>query len=230
MKTIGLVGGMSWESSALYYRLINEAVRERLGGHNSAQLVLYSVNFAEIEDMQRRGDWDAAATALCHAAQCLEHAGADFFLLCTNTMHLVADSIAAAVQIPLLHIADATGQALAKEGVRHVALLGTRFTMEMDFYKKRLVDDFGITVTVPTADDRSTVDHIIYQELCMGKITPDSRRTYVDIINKLISQGAEAVVLGCTEIGLLISQGDVPVPVFDTTRIHAAAAVEKALC
>lgn len=229
MKTIGLIGGMSWESSALYYRLLNEAVKERLGGLHSAQILMHSVDFAPIETLQHAGDWQSAAAILADAARRLEAGGADFFLIGTNTMHRVADEVAAAVAIPLLHIADATGQVLRESGVTRIGLLGTAFTMELDFYKNRIADRFGIEVVVPELHDRQMVHDIIYQELCLGKIDDDSRDVYLAIIDRLAAEQIDGVILGCTEIGLLIDQRHTEMPLYDTTAIHARQAVEHAL-
>lgn len=229
MKTIGLLGGMSWESTVSYYSLINEGIKEKLGGLHSAKILLYSVDFAEIEALQHAGDWDAAAAVLAQAAQNLEKGGADCVLICTNTMHKVAPQLMASVTIPLLHIADATAQALQQAGVTRVALLGTAYTMEQDFYKGRLSEKFGLEVLIPNAADRSAVHDIIYHELCLGQIKPASKQRYGEIIAKLQQQGAQAVILGCTEIGLLISAADSCLPVFDTTTLHAQAAVRFAL-
>ncbi|MGO9829663.1 MAG: aspartate/glutamate racemase family protein [Myxococcaceae bacterium] len=229
MRTIGLLGGMSWESSLLYYRLINEDVRRRLGGLSSAQVLLYSVDFAPLERMQAEGDWETAGRVLADAAASLERGGADFLLLCTNTMHKVAPAIEARVRVPLLHIADATGAALAAAGVRRVGLLGTRFTMEEAFYRQRLEERFGLSVLTPPVSDRERVHAVIYQELCLGQLQEASRREYRRIAAELAASGAEAVIFGCTEIGLLLGPEDVTVPVFDTTRLHARAAVDAAL-
>ena len=229
MRTIGLIGGMSWESTLEYYRLINQGVAGRLGGLHSARCLLYSVDFAEIERLQSAGDWEATATILADAAARLERGGADFIVLCTNTMHIVADAITAAVSVPLLHIADATANAIRAAGVRTVGLLGTRFTMEQEFYLGRLRDKHGLTVVVPEASDRELVHSVIYTELCRGEIRPQSRAAYAAVIDRLAAMGAEAVILGCTEIGLLIRPADTELPLFDTTRIHAEAAVERAL-
>lgn len=229
MKTIGLLGGMSWESTLSYYKSINEGVKQRLGGLNSARICLYSVNFEQIEKLQHQGKWDETAQILSGAAQSVEKGGADFLLICTNTMHKVAPEIEAHLGIPILHIADATAQALLARGIRKVGLLGTRFTMEQDFYKGRLVEKYGIDVVTPDQDDRNTIHDIIYQELCLGVIKADSRSAYVRIIDKLRQQGAEAVILGCTEIALLVQQQHTDVPLFDTTAIHAQAAVDLAL-
>ncbi len=228
MKTIGLIGGMSWESTQTYYQLVNQLVRERLGGLHSAKLVLYSVDFAEIETLQHQGDWDATARILQRAAGSLEAAGADFLVLCTNTMHKVAGSIESAVKVPLLHIADATAQVLLKDGVTRVGLLGTRFTMEQAFYRERL-EQQGLEVLVPDEAQREAVHSIIYQELCQGLIKPDSRATYLDVVSSLSARGAQAVILGCTEIGSLIAEQHTAVKLYDTTEIHARQAVESAL-
>jgi len=229
MKTIGLIGGMSWESSALYYRLINTGVRERLGSLHSARILMYSVDFAPIEALQHAGDWQGAAEILGDAARRLQAGGADFFLIGTNTMHRVADEVRAAVDIPLLHIADATARVLQQNGVRRVGLLGTAFTMELDFYRGKISDEFGIEVVVPELHDRQLVHDIIFQELCQGKIDDDSREVYLAIIDRLRAADIDGVILGCTEIGLLISQADTDMPLYDTTAIHARAAVELAL-
>lgn len=229
MKTIGMLGGMSWESTLSYYQALNEGVKQRLGGLHSAKICLYSVDFDEIETLQHQGKWDETATILADAAQSVEKGGADFILICTNTMHKVAPQIEAKVNIPILHIADATAQNLVDRGIKKVGLLGTRFTMEQDFYKGRLTDKFGIEVIVPDSDDRESVHNIIYQELCRGDIRAESRAIYAKIIDKLHQSGAEAVILGCTEIALLIQQSHTDVPLFDTTAIHAQAAVELAL-
>jgi aspartate racemase len=228
MKTIGLLGGMSWESTQSYYRAINEAVREQLGGLHSAKIVLYSVDFAEIEALQVRGDWDKAGQLLAAAASAVERAGADFLVICTNTMHKVVPAIAAGISMPILHIADATADELIAQGVKQVGLLGTRFTMEQAFYKDRLIAR-GIAVVVPDQADRDRVNRVIYEELCLGVIKADSRARYLDIIHRLQLQGAEAVILGCTEIALLVQQSDTPVALFDTTAIHAQQAVRLAL-
>ncbi|ADP97167.1 aspartate/glutamate racemase family protein [Marinobacter adhaerens] len=228
MKTIGLLGGMSWESTQTYYRLINEGVKNRLGGLHSAKLVLFSVDFAEIEALQHKGDWPATADILTGAALSVQKAGADFLVIGTNTMHKVAPEIEQAIGIPLLHIADATAQLLKKEGVTRAGLLGTRFTMEQAFYRERL-EAAGIDVLTPDESQRDEVHRVIYEELCQGEIKPDSRHTYLDIVSSLSGRGAQAVILGCTEIGLLISQADTEVPLYDTTEIHAARAVELAL-
>ncbi|HEY8590780.1 MAG TPA: aspartate/glutamate racemase family protein [Naasia sp.] len=228
MRMIGLLGGMSWESTAEYYRLLNEGVRDRVGGLASARLVLSSVDFAEVERMQVAGDWDAAAALLAEEARRLEGAGAELLLLCTNTMHLVADDVARATTVPLLNLIDATAGAVTSAGVRAVGLLGTAFTMEKAFYRERL-EAAGLEVLIPDADDRATVHRIIYDELCAGIVSDTSRREYVRIIERLADRGAEGVILGCTEIELLIDQDDSPVPVFPTTRIHVEAALAEAL-
>lgn len=229
MKTIGLLGGMSWESTVPYYRLINQTINERLGGLHSAKVVLYSVDFSEIERMQHSGDWDAAGRLLAGAAKSLQSAGADFLVLCTNTMHNVATVIEAAVSIPLLHIADATAQAVASAGHRTIGLLGTAFTMEQAFYTDRLRDRHGLRVLVPDDTERKQVHRVIYEELCQGRILRESRALYRTIIERLVARGAEAVILGCTEISLLVSQSDAEVALFDTTAIHARRAAEMAL-
>ena len=226
MKTVGLMGGMSWESTLPYYRLINEGVKARLGGLHSARLVLYSVDFAEVEELQRMGQWETAGTLLAQAAQSLQAAGAQGLVLCTNTMHKVAGAIEAAVDVPLLHIADATALAVQAAGCTRVGLLGTRFTMEQDFYKARLIDRFGLEVLVPSASQREDVHRIIYEELCLGQIHAASREVYRRIMADLVAQGAQAIVLGCTEISLLVSASDSSVPLFDTTALHAQAAVD----
>jgi aspartate racemase len=228
MKTIGLIGGMSWESSIEYYRIINEAVRQRLGGLHSARSLMLSVDFAEIEMLQREGRWDEAGQVLADAARRLERGGADFVVLCTNTMHKLAEALERGINIPLLHIADATAVAVAAGGLRTVGLLGTRFTMEEDFYRTRLAGH-GLTVLVPPPADRALVDRVIYEELVLGQILPGSRAEFRRIIAALGGQGAQGVVLGCTEIGLLVKAPDSPVPLFDTTVLHAQAAVDLAL-
>ena len=229
MKTIGLLGGMSWESTATYYRLINEGVKRRLGGLHSAQIVLYSVDFEPIETLQHAGDWAATARILSQAARQVEAGGADFLLVCTNTRHKVAGDIVAAIDIPLVHIADATAEALQRMGVATVGLLGTAFTMEQDFYAGRLRERFGIDVLVPAAAERKAVHDIIYGELCLGAVRDSSRDRYLSIIDRLAGRGAEAVVLGCTEIGMLVTPEFTDVPLVDTTAVHAARAVELAL-
>ena len=229
MKTIGLIGGMSWESTIPYYRQINETTKQHLGGLHSAKLVLVSVDFHEIERLQHAGDWDAAGAAMAEAARALARAGADCVVLCTNTMHKVAAAIESAVSIPLLHIADPTATAIQKAGFTTVGLLGTRFTMEQDFYRARLETRHGLTVRVPDTAGRDTVHRIIYDELCLGKILPASRESYRRIMAELVAQGAQAIILGCTEISLLVDATDAAVPLFDTTAIHAISAAEWAL-
>lgn len=229
MKLIGLIGGMSWESSAEYYRHINQMVAKRLGGFHSGRIILYSVDFDEIEKIHEEGRWDDAGKLLARAANALERAGADFLVLCTNTMHKVADEIEKSTPLKLLHIGDVTGQAIVKQGLKKVGLLGTRFTMEEQFYRERIEGRFELEVLIPEEQDRVTVDQVIYKELCKGKIEPTSRQAYIEIIGRLVNKGAEGIILGCTEIPLLIRQEDVRVPVFDTTKLHAQAAVEMAL-
>ncbi len=228
MRTLGLIGGMSWESTLPYYRIVNERVRERLGGLHSAKLVLHSVDFAEIEALQHAGDWDAAGKQLADAARGLRLAGAEAIVVCTNTMHLVAPAIEAAVDIPLLHIADATAQRIRAAGLTRVALLGTRFTMEQTFYRER-IEAAGIAVLTPDAPQRECVHRVIYDELCLGRIVDASRDDYRAIMAGLVARGAQGVILGCTEIGLLVGEGDATVPLFDTARIHAEAAADWAL-
>lgn len=228
MKTIGMLGGMSWESTASYYKAINEGVKSELGGLHSAKICLYSVNFDEIEKLQHEGKWDETALILSNAAKSVEAGGADFLMICTNTMHKVVPEIEAEISIPILHIADATAKKLAADGVKKVGLLGTRFTMEQDFYKSRLVDKFGIDVVVPNASEQTIVHNVIYDELCRGIINAQSREQYLNIVNALHFQGVEAVILGCTEIALLIQQAHTQVPLYDTTEIHAAQAVQLA--
>lgn len=229
MKTIGLIGGMSCESTVPYYRLVNEGIKARLGGLHSAKVVLYSVDFHEIEQLQRDGDWDTAGEVLADAARRVQAAGADLLVLCTNTMHKVAPQMEAAVSIPLLHIADATGAAITAAGHRTVGLLGTRFTMEQHFYRQRLQDRHGLQVLVPDADDRRIVHDVIYDELCRGVIRDPSRDAYRRVMDDLVARGAQAIILGCTEISLLVGPQDARVPLFDTTALHASAAVEAAL-
>ena len=229
MKTIGLIGGMSWESSIEYYRIINETVREKLGGLHSAKSVMYSVDFAEIEALQHEGRWEEATRQMINAAHHVEHGGADFLIICTNTMHRMADDVQEAINIPLLHIADATADNIKAKGLRKIGLLGTRFTMEEDFYRGRLVERHGLEVLIPDKGERRVVHQVIYDELVMGKIEPSSRVSYKEIIEGMILTGAEGIILGCTEIGLLVGAKDVAVPVFDTTLIHATTAVEYAL-
>ena len=228
MQIIGLIGGMSWESTTQYYRLINEGVKQRLGGLHSARLVLYSVDFHDIEALQHAGRWDEAGAQLALAARALQGAGAQCIVLCTNPMHKVADAIAAATPVPLLHIADATAAAIRGAGLRQVGLVGTRFTMEQDFYRGRL-EQHGIGVIVPEAGERELVHRVIYDELCLGLVRAESREHYREILAGLLGRGAQGIVFGCTEIGLLVTAADAPAPVFDTTAIHAASAVDFAL-
>lgn len=228
-KIIGLLGGMSWESSAEYYRIINQAVRARLGGLASARCLMWSFDFAEIEALQHAGKWDEATALLIEAAQRLERGGADFALICTNTMHRMADAVQAAIAIPLLHIADPTAERIKAQGFRRVGLLGTAFTMEQDFYKGRLVTRHGLEVLVPDDADRALVHRVIYEELVQGRVEEASRQAYRAVMARLVAAGAEAIILGCTEIMLLVGEGDASVPLFDTTAIHAEAAVERAL-
>ncbi|HBT72972.1 MAG TPA: aspartate/glutamate racemase family protein [Lysinibacillus sp.] len=228
MKTIGLIGGMSWESSAAYYRLMNEQVKQRLGGLHSAKCILYSVDFQQIEHFQAKGEWDKAGNVLAQAAQSLERAGADFVIICTNTMHKVIDIIEAAITIPILHIADATARQIKEAGLQKIALLGTKYTMEQAFYKAR-VEGFGIEVIVPDSHERMEVNRIIYEELCLGIIKQDAKSYYIQVVEELVQAGAQGVILGCTEIGLLIQQEDISVPVFDTAAIHAQTAVSMAI-
>ena len=223
MKTLGLLGGMSWEGTVTYYQIINETVKQELGGLHSAKILLHSVDFAEIEAYQASGEWDKSASLLSRAAQNLERAGADYIVICTNTMHKVAPQIQAGLSIPIIHIADAAADALESAGVTAAALLGTKYTMTQDFYKSRLTDR-GIRVLIPDESDIETVNRVIYDELCLGIISPASREAFVKIIEKLMRQGAQGVILGCTEIGLLIRPADSPLPVFDTTILHAKKA------
>ncbi|MDD8058330.1 aspartate/glutamate racemase family protein [Shewanella metallivivens] len=229
MKTIGMIGGMSWESTQSYYQAINQGVKAALGGLHSAKVCLYSVDFAEIEALQHQGRWDETAKILADAAVAVEAGGADFVLICTNTMHKVADEIQARISIPILHIADATANALLADGITKVGLIGTRFTMEQDFYKRKISDNYPIEVIVPSADDQTQIHDVIYQELCLGRINPKSREAYLTIIDKLFAQGAQAVILGCTEIALLVQQQHTQVPLYDTTQIHANSAVLMSL-
>jgi aspartate racemase len=229
MKTIGMIGGMSWESSIEYYRIVNETVRERLGGLHSAKSVMYSVDFAEIETLQHEGRWEEATQAMIAAARHVEAGGAEFVIICTNTMHKMADEVEQAISIPLLHIADATAEAIKARGLEVIGLLGTKFTMEENFYRGRLVDQHGLKVLIPETVDREIVHAVIYNELVLGIINPESRNQYEAIIEKLIVAGAQGIILGCTEIGLLVKEGNSRVPLFDTTSIHAVNAVEFAL-
>ncbi|MFK8882916.1 aspartate/glutamate racemase family protein [Bacillus velezensis] len=228
MKTIGLIGGMSWESSAEYYRIINEEIKKKLGGLHSAKCLLYSVDFKEIEHYQSIGAWDKAGEALGQVARSLEKAGADFIVICTNTMHKVLGYIQEMITIPILHIADATAEQIIRQDIRSVGLLGTKYTMEQDFYKSRIASH-AINVVVPDDDERELINNIIYQELCLGEIKQSSKNIYKKIINNLVDKGAEGIILGCTEIGLLVKAEDSKVPLFDTTLIHAQKAVNKSL-
>ena len=228
MKTIGLIGGMSWESTVTYYQIINDTIKEELGGLHSAKILLYSVDFAEIEECQAKGEWEKSGIILAQAAKNLENAGADFIVICTNTMHKVVPQIQKEIQIPIIHIADATAEALKKEHIKKVALLGTKYTMTQDFYKER-IKSHGIDVLIPNEVDVEIVNRVIYDELCLGHIRDESRKQYVRIIEQLKNDGAEGVILGCTEIGLLIKQEDTSLRVFDTTKIHARMAALKAL-
>jgi aspartate racemase len=229
MKTIGMIGGMSWESSIEYYRIVNEAVKQRLGDLHSAKCLLYSVDFAEIEALQREDRWDEATRTMIEAARFVEAGGADFLIICTNTMHKMAEAVQRSIGIPLLHIADATAQAIKAHNLQRVGLLGTRFTMEQDFYRGRLVEKHGLQVITPEKADREIVHRIIYHELVLGRIEPASKREYLRIMADLEKAGVEGIILGCTEIGLLVSQADSRLPLFDTTRIHALAAVQWSL-
>lgn len=228
MKTIGLLGGMSWESTISYYQIINEAIKEKLGALYSAKIVLYSVNFQEIEELQRQGRWDECAVILGAASSALERAGADFIVLCTNTMHRVIDQIQSHCSIPFLHIADITAAALVSQGIKTVSLLGTSYTMEGTFYRTRL-EQAGLTVMIPDPAQREALHAIIFEELCLGIVTEKSRQVYIDVMNQMHEHGSQAAILGCTEIGLLIKQQDVSFPLFDTTYLHAAAAAAEAL-
>jgi len=229
MKKIGLLGGMSWESTEQYYRLINETVKSQLGGLHSAKVILHSVDFAEIEKLQHLGQWDETADILIEAAQGLEKAGADFIVICTNTMHLVVPKIQSVINIPILHIADATAEEIVKTGIKKIGLLGTAFTMEENFYKGQLVNKFDLEVIIPGVEDRKIIHQIIYDELCLGTINDESRNEYLLIMERLVEQGAEAIILGCTEITLLVKPEDTQIKLFDTTMIHAFKAAEYAL-
>lgn len=228
MKTIGLIGGMSWESTVTYYQVINETIKKQLGGLHSAKCILYSVDFDEIEKYQASGEWDKSADILSEAAQALERAGADYIVICTNTMHKVAPEIGRRIHIPILHIADMTAAELQKQGIKKVGLLGTKYTMRQDFYKNILIEQ-GIEVVIPNDADVDLVNRIIYDELCLGKISEQSKDIYLDIIMKLAQDGAQGIILGCTEIGLLVRQSDTDIPLFDTTLIHAEQAALKSL-
>ena len=229
MKTIGLLGGMSWESTELYYRLINEGVKEKLGGLHSAKIAMVSVDFQEIEELQHRNEWQKAGVILAKAGQQIEAAGADFLLICTNTMHKVAPQIEAADYIPILHIADATAKQITARGMKSVGLLGTNFTMEQDFYRGRLVEKYGLNVLIPPTADREIVHRVIYDELCLGNVKDASREQYLRIMNDLRDRGAEGVIEGCTEIVMLVQQKHTDIPLFDTTALHAEEAVLMAL-
>jgi aspartate racemase len=228
-KTIGMIGGMSWESSSEYYRLLNETIRARFGGLHSAPCVLLSVDFDEISSLQRAGDWDALTGKMVDCAQRLERAGAELLLICTNTMHRMADEVQAAVGIPLVHIADATAARVQKAGLKRVGLLGTLYTMEQEFYRTRLAERYGLEVVIPEEADRKSVHQIIFSELCLGQTLDASRDLYREVIQRLVERGAEGIILGCTEIMLLVGQEDSPVPLFDTTAIHVQAALKEAL-
>jgi aspartate racemase len=229
MKTIGMIGGMSWESSIEYYRIVNEAVKEKLGDLHSARCLMYSVDFAEIETLQRENRWEQATRVMIEAARAVEAGGADFLIICTNTMHKMAEEVQQSIGIPLLHIADATAEVIMDLGLQRVGLLGTRYTMEEDFYRGRLVEKYGLEVIIPEQADREIVHRIIYDELVLGRIEPGSKAEYLRILTGLAKLGAEGIILGCTEIGLLVNQSDSSLPIFDTTRIHALAAVQFAL-
>lgn len=229
MKTIGMIGGMSWESSLEYYRIVNQSINTRLGGVHSASCLMLSVDFAEIEALQRSGQWAEATQAMIAAARSLEAGGADFVVICANTMHKMADEVEKSIHIPLLHIADTAAEQIKAKGLHKVGLLGTRFTMEEDFYKDRLAQKHGLQVLIPNQADREIVHRVIYEELVLGRIDPQSKAEYLRIIANLVKDGAEGIILGCTEIGLLVQQADCTIPLFDTTPIHAEAAVEYAL-
>jgi aspartate racemase len=229
MKTIGLIGGMSWESSQEYYRIINEETRLKLGGFHSAKCILYSVDFAEVESLQHADRWGELTDLMIHAARSLENAGADFILICTNTMHKMAEEVQNAISIPLHHLVDATGEQIKKDALHKVGLLGTKFTMEQDFYKSRLCKRFGIEVFIPDDEEREFIHRVIYNELCLGEVNQTSKQQFINIINRLVGRGAEGIVLGCTEIPLLVKQRDLQVRVYDTTEIHAKSAVDLAL-
>jgi aspartate racemase len=230
MKTIGLLGGMSWESTELYYRAINEAVKQRMGGLHSASIAMVSVDFEPLEQLQHAGEWGQIAASLCDAARRIEAAGADFLVICTNTMHRVAPDVEESIGIPLLHIADATAAVVKQRGISTVGLLGTRFTMEETFYRGRLTDRHALQVLTPEAADRELVHQVIYQELCLGTVREPSQREFLRVVNELAARGAQAVILGCTEIGMLLKQNDTDVPLIDTTAVHARQAVDFAIC
>jgi aspartate racemase len=229
MKTIGMIGGMSWESSLEYYRIVNEAIKGKLGGFHSAKCILYSMDFEEVEKLQHMGDWDELTRLMMDAAQRLESAGADFVIICTNTMHKMADEVQGAIRIPVLHIVDVTAEAIKGNGQTRVGLLGTKFTMEQDFYKGRLRDTHGLEVLIPRADERQVVHDILYSELCLGEVKELSKDKFKNVIQNLVDRGAQGVILGCTEIPLIVSQDDYEIPVYDTTTLHAQAAVDLAL-
>jgi aspartate racemase len=229
MKTIGMIGGMSWESSLEYYRIINQEVRRRLGGFHSAKCLLSSVDFAEIENLQRLNNWDTLTGIMINAAMSLKNGGADFVIICTNTMHKMAEAVAAGAGIEILHIAEATGREVQRRGMKKVGLLGTKFTMEQDFYRKLLSENFAIETVIPDASDREIIHQIIYSELCQGVVKEESRQAFIDVSNRLHSKSAEGIVLGCTEIPLLLRPRDVDIPLFDTMQLHAVAAVEESL-
>jgi aspartate racemase len=229
MKTIGLIGGMSWESSLEYYRIINETVKEKLGGFHSAKSIMYSVDFAEIEHLQHQGNWHEATQMMIQAAKNVENGGADFIVICTNTMHKMAEDVEQNINIPLLHIADATAELIKSKNLKTIGLLGTNFTMEEDFYRGRLISKHNLEVVIPRKEDREIVHNVIYNELCLGKIKQSSKTQYKKIINRMVEKGAEGIILGCTEIGLLVKQEDINIPLFDTAQIHVIAAVEFSL-
>lgn len=229
MKTMGMIGGMSWESSLEYYRIVNEDIKKKLGGFHSAKCILYSVDFEEVEKLQHLGDWDELTRMMMDAAQRLENTGADFVIICTNTMHKMADEVQEAIRIPILHIVDVTAKAIKGNKQTRIGLLGTKFTMEQDFYKGRLKDKHGLDVLIPSADERQVVHDILYSELCLGEIKELSKEKFKSVIQNLVDRGAQGVILGCTEIPLIVSQDDYEIPVYDTTTIHAQAAVDFAL-
>jgi len=229
MKTMGMIGGMSWESSLEYYRIVNETVKKSLGGFHSAKCILYSVDFEEVEKLQHKGDWDALTGLMLDSAQRLEQAGADFVIICTNTMHKMADEVQSAINVPVLHIVDVTAEAIKRNGQTRVGLLGTKFTMEQKFYKGRLKDKHGLDVLIPSSEERQMVHDILYSELCLGEIKEQSRGEFKRVIHNLVDRGAQGVILGCTEIPLIVSQDDYDIPVYDTTQLHAQAAVDFAL-
>ena len=229
MKTMGMIGGMSWESTLEYYRIVNETTKNRLGGFHSAKCILYSVDFAEVEKLQHLGDWDELTRLMKDAARKLEGAGADFVIICTNTMHKMADEVQEVIRIPILHIVDVTAEAIRANREKRVGLLGTKFTMEQDFYKGRLRDKHGVEVVIPGEEERQVVHDILYSELCMGEIKELSKGKFKSVIQNLVDRGAQSVILGCTEIPLIVSQDDYDIPVYDTTTLHAQAAVDFAL-